>query len=324
MSNSPSWSIEVAPIGHWHVLVPKKLVFTVREQPSGRGVEGLNLNLQIARAGSSTVLQVGATNGEIKEEKAGLYSFEYTPVSLGSYALLAHFVYQGREVTSAPVAFEVVRDGDEGVRLDRGGNTFVYQVRYNWEPGDVVADEKRPVRLVFELMRGLQEGSAIQWAQPWRNAFDHVQNAQHPQAVITSPGSPLHEKVAAAYRGMGVYEAQRMFAPSEVGPGRVYHVRFEFTDPYHGSFVTHAEPYVLRADLTSSPLRRRRWEARARGGANGAVSCHSLRGAALPEQDLGQTEHPLYGFGKGEARGHAEEEAPEKAGDGGGRVVNCQ
>ncbi|MBI4236219.1 MAG: hypothetical protein HY688_02530, partial [Chloroflexi bacterium] len=179
------------------------------------------------------------------DEGAGVYSLEHTPLAIGPYALVLRFGWQGQEVVSSPTAFEVVRDGEEGIRVEARGTSYVYQVRYNWEPGEAHASDTERVRLVFELMRGIPEGAAIRWDQPWLNAFNHVTNAEDTRVTVAS--SVVSEALRPAYRGMGVYEAERVFSVAEVAAGREYDVRFTFTDPYNGAHVTHSEPYRLRA-----------------------------------------------------------------------------
>ena len=53
------------------------------------------------------------------------------------------------------------------------------------------------------------------------------------------------DTLAAAYRGMGLYEAKRVFPTSEAGKGRVYLVTFRFTDPATGAHVQNETPYRL-------------------------------------------------------------------------------
>ncbi len=185
---------------------------------------------------------------QVKDEGGGVYTLEYTPAELGAYALIARFNYEGQEFVSAPVAFETARDGEEGIKVEAKGTSYVYQIRYNWVPGHIHASDKDKVRLVFEVMRGIPEGEKINWEQPWRNAFNHVGNAEHPEVIIESADGKVKEELHPVYMGKGIYEAERLFSVAEVGEqGRDYTVRFVFTDPHHGAQVTHEQPYPLHA-----------------------------------------------------------------------------
>ena len=132
--------------------------------------------------------------------------------------------------------------------MDTGDSSYVYQIRYNWEPGQIHADDTAEVKLVFEIMRGIPEGVDIKWDQPWLNAFDHVTRAERPEVLIESKEIAVRDTVVPRYRGYGVYEARRAFPVAEVGAGRDYAVRFTFTDPHNGARVTHAKAYGLHVE----------------------------------------------------------------------------
>jgi hypothetical protein len=242
-----NFAIDVEPIGHWHVSRPKTLLFTVAEVEGNTGQTGLDLVVQIARADSLSVSERSVEKEQVKDEGEGIYSLEYTPSSIGAYGLVARFTYEGQEFVSKPVAFEVARDGEEGVRVDAQDTTYVYQVRYNWDPGHVHASDDEEVNLVFEIMRGIPEGNNINWDQPWQNVFNHVIDAETPKVVIESEDGSVSDEIEPVYKGKGIYEAQRTFSVAEVGEGQEYEVHFVFTDPYNGAEVTHPEAYHLHA-----------------------------------------------------------------------------
>ncbi len=242
-----AFAIAIEPIGHWHVLSPKTLLFTVTDMADDTGKTGLDLVVQIARAGSSSVSERSVANEQVKEEGEGIYSLEYTPSSLGAYSLVARFLHEGQEFVSQPVAFEVAKAGEEGIKVEAEGTSYVYQVRYNWDPGHIHANDEEQANLVFEIMRGLPEGDDINWEQPWQNVFNHIVAAENPTVIIESEDGAVSEEIQPVYKGRGVYEAQRLFPVSEVGEGKDYEVRFVFTDPYNGAQVTHAEAYHLHA-----------------------------------------------------------------------------
>ncbi len=243
----PVFTIHVEPIGHWHVFKPKELRFRVAQGASAPGKTGLNLAVQVTQAGSSLCAVYSVENGEVKDEEDGVYAVVYCPSSIGSYALIARFTYQQQEFVSGPAAFEVVRDGEDGIRVDARGTSHVYQVRYNWDPGDILADDTDKVKLLFEVMRGIPEGGDINRKQPWLNAFNHITNAERPEVLIESEDGSVSDNIPPVYKGYGLYQAQRRFSLAEVGQGKEYAVRFIFTDPYNGARVTHVEPYHLRA-----------------------------------------------------------------------------
>ena len=241
------FAIHVEPIGHWHVFKPKELRFGVAQGASAPAKTGLNLVVQVAQAGSAGCAEYSVENGEVKDEGDGVYAVVYCPSSIGSYALTARFTYQQQEFVSEPAAFDVVRDGEEGISVDARGTSHVYQVRYNWDPGDILADDTDEVKLLFEVMRGIPEGGDINRKQPWLNAFNHITNAERPEVLIESEDGSVSDTIHPVYKGYGVYQAHRRFSRAEVGQGKEYAVRFIFTDPHNGARVTHVEPYHLRA-----------------------------------------------------------------------------
>lgn len=241
-----AFAIKVEPIGHWHLLKPKRLVFTVTDTATGQGKAGLKPVVQIVRSTSSSVSTRSLEKGQIVDEGNGIYSTEYTPGEMASYAFVFRFNFEGQEFASAPIPSEVVRDGEEGIKIEAKGTQYVYQIRYNWVPGHAHASDQDKVKLVFEIMRGIQEGTEINWEQPFRNAFNHIVDADHPEVMIESSDGQVDEEIHPVYKGKGIYEAERIFSVTEVGEEKEYEIRFVFTDPYNGASVTHSEPYKLR------------------------------------------------------------------------------
>ena len=235
--------VTFAPIDHWHVFTPKKLNLSVTDA-HGTGIAGLDVLVQIATA-HGVAVERGSRKGLVHDKGGGQYSVEFTPSETGAHAIAARVTHAGREFASAPLAFEVARDGDEGIRVDAAGTSFVYQIRYAWVPGEIRASDANKVKLVFEVMRGIPRGAEIDWKQPWRNRFDHVDSAREPTVLLESEG--LREQLTATYKGLGVYEVERAFPAAEVGAkGREYRVRLTFVDPVQGAQVTHADAYRLR------------------------------------------------------------------------------
>lgn len=246
-SATDAYTVAMEPIGHWHVLNPKTLQFTVRDSAMSEGVAGLDLVVELARVGSDRITERSVSADQVKDEGNGVYSLEYTPSSIGAYSLIARAVHNGQQYVSAPVAFEVAKGGEEGIKVDAGGETYVYQVRYYWEPGHIHANDDEPVKLVFELMRGAQVGDEINWDQPWTNTFDHVTSAENATALLESEDGTVSEELQFVYKGRGIYEAERIFTEAEVGDGKEYTVRCSFIDPANGGLVTHSEPFPLHA-----------------------------------------------------------------------------
>lgn len=238
--------VSVEAIGHWHVFDSKTLTFHVTDD-NGMGMAGLDLNVQIARAGSDSVTQRSVSGGEVQDLGDGTYTLEYAVSSLGSHAVLASVDAEGTYAASAPIAFSVSKAGEEGVMVTADGTPYVYQIRYVWEPGHVHANDQDPVTLSFEVMRGIPEGDEINWAQPWANPFNHVTDASRSRVLVTSEDGSVSDELVTTYVGRGIYEAQRVFTEAEVGDGTSYSVRLVFTDPYHGAEVTHDEAYPLNA-----------------------------------------------------------------------------
>ncbi len=146
-----------------------------------------------------------------------------------------------------PVAFEVAKGGEEDIRVDAQGTSYVYQIRYWWDPGHVHASDEEAVSLNFEIMRGIPEGDDINWEQPWTNAFNHIEDAENAIVQVTSADGTVSEELQPVYKGRGVYQAERIFPTAEVGEENDYELQFTFTDPFNGSEVTHAEAYGLHA-----------------------------------------------------------------------------
>lgn len=240
-----AYTFTIEPIGHWHVFDAKTLVFGVYDNSTAEGVAGLNLVAEIARAHSDSVSTRTVADEQIVDEGDGLYSLEYTASSLDSYALLIRFEQDGVSFASQPVAFETARAGEEGIMAEANDTTYVYQVRYNWEPGHIHANDEEPVTLIFELIRGIPTGDDINWEQPWTNSFDHVTDAEVTLTVTNADG--VSEELEVVYKGRGIYEAQRVFSHEEVGEGQDYEVLCSFVDNFNTAEVSLSEPAVLHA-----------------------------------------------------------------------------
>lgn len=236
-------TITVDPIGHWHVFDGKTLTFQVMDD--GEGVPGLDLEVDIVRAGSDSVTQRSVSGGDVNDLGDGSYALHHTVTALGGHALVARFEDEGAVVTSPPVAFDVAKAGEEGVVVTADGTSYVYQVRYVWSPGHIHANDEEPATLSFEVMRGIPEGDEIDWEQPWTNDFDHVTDARNPRVIVTSDDGDVSGELTPTYAGRGVYEVERIFSVEEVGDGSSYTARLVFTDPYHGAEVTHEDAYPL-------------------------------------------------------------------------------
>lgn len=246
LADSEAAGIAVAPIGHWHVFNEKTLTFDVTDK-QGAGLGGLNLVVEIAREGSDRITVRSVADDQIVDEGGGTYTLAYTPSSIGSYAMHAKTVDEDHAAVSMPIVFEVARDGDEGVKVTANGVDYVYQVRYNWDPGHIHANQDEPAKLVFELMRGVETGSDINWDRPWTNTFDHVTGAKDVAIRVVAEDGSVTEELSAVYRGRGIYEAGRIFAPDEVGHEKLYEVAVSFVDPANDAMISNPEAYALRA-----------------------------------------------------------------------------
>lgn len=242
-----AFTISMEPAGHWHVFSPKTLLFNVSDSESGEGVAGLDLTVQINQAGSDRVSERSVSAGDVTDEGDGLYALEYTPSSIGSYSLAASFLKDGQHFASAPIALEIAKAGEEGIRATAEGTDYVYQIRYHFEPGHIHANDSEPVNLVFELMRGIETGDAINWERPWTNTFDHVTAVEEAAVGVASEDGSVSDVLSVAYNGTGIWAAERVFPSDEVGEGMEYSVNFTFTDSANGAAVTHSEPFHLHA-----------------------------------------------------------------------------
>lgn len=240
-------AISLEEIGHWHIFAPKTLLFTVEDTATGEGVSGLDLSAMIVRAGSDRVTERSVSGEQIIDEGDGIYSLEYTPSAIGAYSLVGQVLKDGQHFTSAPVVFEVARDGEEGIQVDANGTSFVYQIRYNWDPGHIHANDSESVTLVFELLRGIETGDEVNWEQPWQNTFNHINSLENAVVQIESEDGSISDELQLAYAGRGIFEAERIFPADEVGEGMDYQVQLVFTDPDNGAEVTHSEAYPLHA-----------------------------------------------------------------------------
>ena len=141
--------------------------------------------------------------GQVTYEGDGIYSLEYTPTSYEPYAFSARFADGGQIFASPSWVAEIAKGGEEGIRVDIGGTSYVYQIRYHWDPGHGHASDTDMLKLVFEIMRGIQEGADINWEQPWGNTFDHVTDADHPEVIIESEDGTVSAEVHPVYKGQG-------------------------------------------------------------------------------------------------------------------------
>ena len=246
-----TYTISMEPVGHWHVGANKKVLFSVTESETGEPASVKNLSVQVVRTGSSRVTTRTVDAGQVVFEGEGLYSLEYTPSDFSPYAFSAQFEEEGQVFSSAPWPVELAKAGEEGIRVDVGGNTYVYQIRYNWEPGHAHSSDTETATQVFEVLRGVPEGDAINWDQPWTNTWDYITDIEHAEVVFMAEDGTVVEEIHCIYKGKGIYESERAFPPAEVGhDGRDYLVAFRFTDPYNGAEVGNEEMFPLHV---SSP-----------------------------------------------------------------------
>lgn len=233
------FQFEMDPPGHWHVFWLKTLRFMVTNFADGQAATPSTVRAIVTRANDGSVSELLT-----ERQNDGSYTTEFTPSVLTPHAVVLVVEDGPDRQTSRPWAIEIARDGEEGIRAEAGGSTYVYQVRFDWSPGPILADDDDPAVLTFELMRGVQEGDAIKWDQPWFNTFENVGNAEDPSVHIQSDDG-AQETIEATYQSMGVYVARRVFSRNDVGAGKTYGVRFTFRDPYNGAQVTNAEAYPL-------------------------------------------------------------------------------
>ena len=245
------FTIAVKAIPPWHIFDTQKIEFAVTDKVSGKGKAGLSPVVQMHQRGTEQVTTWSLEKGQVIDQGNGAYTLEFTPAAVSAYALVVRFTQNGEESVSAPVAFDTSRAGEDGIKAEVGGKAYVYQVRYAWEPavvpGHVFASDKDKVRLVFEIMRGIQEGNDIDWKEPWLNLFDHITNADRPAVLLKSMDGKVSQEIQARYMGRGVYQAERLFTIEEVGKEMRYESTFVFTDPYNGAKVKNSKPFSLHA-----------------------------------------------------------------------------
>jgi len=233
--------IVMTPPGHWHVTRAKTLSFTVTDDDNP--IAGLSPIVTVKTHAGTVERLSAADNGD------GTYSVEYVAGDIGSgysmaYSVLFSAEYNGASYFDAwPV--EVVRDGSEDIMPTINDTLYAYQVRYGWDPGTIHASDTDLVNMYFEPRRAIQEGNDINAQQPWRNSFNHLTDLV-PTVLVQSADGTVSEILDAAYTGLGVYRAQRIFSVEEVGTWTDYTVSFLFTDPYNG--------FEIDASETAYPL----------------------------------------------------------------------
>jgi hypothetical protein len=243
-----SYQIALESPGHWHVFAPKTLLFTVTDVATGDSASVDNFTVQIVRAGSERVTERTLTEGEVVAEGEGIYSLEYEPSNFAPIAISAKFEMDGQTFASPPWPIEIAKAGEEGIRVDIGGTSYVYQIRYHWDPGHIHGNDTETTKLVFEVMRGIPEGTDINWDSPWRNSFDHVVDADHMEITVSTSDGAVSDEIHPEYKGKGIYEGERVFSVSEVGhDGMDYEINVSFTDPYNGATVSNSEAFPLHA-----------------------------------------------------------------------------
>ncbi len=247
MAAPDAFTITAKPFGHWHTLAYQKVEFTVKDTATGQGKAGLPVEIQIARAVSQQIVTRSVADKGVVDEGNGTYSLNSSALEFYPYAFSLRFVYNGQQFVSQPYVTEITKAGEEGIRVDAKGTSYVYQIRNFWRPGDIRASDNSSVLLSFEVVRGVPEGASINWTAPWTNFAEHVINASSPKIVVESADGKVKVELPAVNKSKGVYEATRIFSVSEVGQGQDYNVRLIFTDPYHGAVVTSAKPYLLHA-----------------------------------------------------------------------------
>jgi hypothetical protein len=217
--------------GHWHFSKSKHLLFHVKDS-EGNGVPGLAPQVKVRTlSGGADVLTV--TDGGDGTYAARYTAFEFGSGYATSYSVLCTVTISGATYAEA-WPFEVVRDGREDITKADG--RYSYQVRYGWVPGRPVANLEKPVTFYFEPRRSLNEGAEIDTKQPWRAASDHVQGVSASVLVVSADGL-VKDEIQAAYGGLGIYTAARIFSPAEVGAGREYLVSLMLTDPYNAEAI---------------------------------------------------------------------------------------
>lgn len=247
MPAANAFTITAKPFAHWHTLAYQKVEFTVKDTATGQGKAGLPVEVQIARAVSSQIITRSVADKGVKDEGNGLYTINTSALEFYSYAFSLRFIYNGQQFVSQPFVTEITKAGEEGIKVEARGTSYVYQIRNFWRPGDVRGSDNSSVLLSFEIMRGVPEGASINWTAPWTNFAEHVINAASPKIVVESVDGKVKDELTAVNKGKGIYEATRKFSVAEVGQGQDYDVRFIFTDPYNGAIVTSSQPYPLHA-----------------------------------------------------------------------------
>jgi hypothetical protein len=241
------YTFTMEPFGHWHVNASKQVLVTVLNTDTGEPAAVKDLVIQIVRAGSTRVTERSVDGGDVVFQGDGIYSLEYTPTAFVPHAFSARFADGGQVFASPTWVAEIAKAGEEGIRLDAGGTSYAYQIRYYWDPGHAHASDTEAVTLSFELQRAIPEGDDINWEQPYRNAFDHVPNAGAATVSVVWADGAMSEEIQPTYIGKGVYEVERIFSLDEVGgpDGRDYEISISFTDPYNGGTVQNSEAFGL-------------------------------------------------------------------------------
>lgn len=249
------FTVTHTPFNHWHVLDRQSVEFKITETASGKGRAGLPVEILIAWAGySGTSGNATQTLVRSVEDKGvidagdGIYILpDYQTLVFLPYAFQVRFMYEGQQFVSQPYVAEITKHGEEGMRVEANGTTYLYQVRNFWKPGIILASDNSTVTLSFELMRGTNEGADnINWKQPYLNFTEHITKVESAEVIVESMDGTIKDKLSLVYKGKGIYEAVRRFTVAEVGKGKDYYIRLIFTDPYNGARID-SNPYPLHA-----------------------------------------------------------------------------
>ncbi len=240
------YEVEILGV-HSHIFKTVAIVFTVRDVGSCtdpkdlktcKAISGLPMVAFSRTAGASVTLEQGLEKGKLDDNGDGTYTLTRSFSWFGAYVVGLKFVKDG-QLTSAAFPYETSRGGGEKYFCDTntdGTNDVAFQIRWNAAKEFVQADDAE-VAFSIELQRSWN--TPLNTTQPWSNSFDHLlpKNLKDPLPQVKlmddkAPAAKLIETLTPVYKGKGIYEVKRKFAPADLGglAERSFWLEVSFTD----------------------------------------------------------------------------------------------
>ncbi|MHB8875652.1 MAG: hypothetical protein ACYC8T_18355, partial [Myxococcaceae bacterium] len=136
--------------------------------------------------------------------------------------------------------YETSRGGGEKYFCDTNADTLpdvAFQIRWNGSTGKFVADGTTNIAFTIELMRSFN--TPIDTVKPWSNLFNLLTPAELngglPTVRLMAGTGTASKEIAPltpVYKGKGIYEVKRTFAPADLegSASRSFWLDVDFTD----------------------------------------------------------------------------------------------